>query len=587
MREGGVDETSRESWAAGRQAQGNDVRFEPRTDVQDGGAARSQSGDGDVPADIVFIVKQDGTILYLNRAVGGTADTEIPGTSVYSYTDPAWHDGLRDSLERVFAASEVSGYECAGVEPFKRGSWYQCRVAPNVREGKVVSATIIARDITRWKTEQDELCDERDRLKAELEKVSHDLASLTNTLAERECHQNELDRFRRIIDQAGEAIFITDPNSGKFVDVNETACRWLGFPRDRLLTLGVNDLDLEFALESPNGVAEHVTDTRNPSRPRMVTGGAHRRRNGTSFPVEVAIARRTFGDREYMLVVARDVKERHHAQLVARESEDKFRSLFELSRDAIYLSARDGTVAEVNEAAIELFGYSRTEFIGLEGRELYAHSEDIRAFQSGVSEAGAVRDLEIEFRTKQGTSFTGLLTAAFRHDGDGYVSGYQCIIRPVGTNGRHTEVTPDVDAAATAAEPVDARAGETTGTGVLAVDSDKRVLMEVRTVLEHAGIAVLTSRTLAAGVEVLRAQGEDVSTVLLGVGDEDIDVVSAVQELRAMAVGAHIVVMCEEPDLEPVRDATDSLNVAVIPKPLHPLALIQHVRDSRAEQGDS
>ncbi|KPJ84310.1 MAG: hypothetical protein AMS18_16950, partial [Gemmatimonas sp. SG8_17] len=107
MRDGGVDETSRESWAAGRQAQGSDVRFEPRPDVEDGKAARSQTADSDVPADIVFIVKSDGTILYLNRAVGGTADTEIPGTSVYSYTDPAWHDGLRDALDRVFAAGEV------------------------------------------------------------------------------------------------------------------------------------------------------------------------------------------------------------------------------------------------------------------------------------------------------------------------------------------------------------------------------------------------------------------------------------------------------------------------------------------------
>jgi DNA-binding NtrC family response regulator len=144
-----------------------------------------------------------------------------------------------------------------------------------------------------------------------------------------------------------------------------------------------------------------------------------------------------------------------------------------------------------------------------------------------------------------------------------------------------------VAAAAAAAEPGDTRAEEITGTGVLAVDSDKRVLMEVRTVLEHAGIAVLTSRTLAAGLEVLRAQGEDVSTVLLGVSDEDIDVANAVQELRAMAAGTHVVVMCEEADLEPVRDATDSLNVAVIPKPLHPLALIQHVRDALADRDDS
>jgi PAS domain S-box-containing protein len=569
-----VDEKSNEGWAASRLTVGG-VRFEPRPGAT---AGPSESGlgaaGGDVPADIVFIVKQDGTILYVNRAGHGSAESRAQGNSVYDYTVPENHAALRNALSQVFAAGAISAYECSGVDPFTEGAWYQCRAAPNVREGKVVSATIIARDITRWKRREESLQSEKVRLEAELEKVRGDLESLTNSLAERECRQHELDRFRRIMDQAGEAIFITDPETGRFVDANETACKWLGFDREKLLTMGVGDLDLEFPLQSPDGVHDHVTDTRTADRPQIFGDGTHRRRNGTYFPVEVALARRKFGDREYMLVVAREIKERHRAERALRESEVKYRNLFELSRDAIYLSARDGTVADVNDAAIDLFGYTRVEFLGLEARRLYVRSQDIRTFQSGVGEAGVVRDLEVEFLRKNGQTFKAYLTATLRKDGDSNILGYQCIIRPEGTNGKTDLAVGDSVPELEPEQPAEA--------GVLVVDGDKRVLSDTRTVLERAGISVVTARTLATGVEVLRTQPKEIDSVLLGLDPKGPDAVSAIGELRSVNPAVHVVIMADEAEIGGIRESVVSLRAEVMAKPVHPLALIQHARDSLA-----
>ena len=62
---------------------------------------------------------------------------------------------------------------------------------------------------------------ERDQLKKRLGRLSAELAQLYSSLS-------KLDRFRTIIDRAGEAIFITDPETGRFVDVNETPTHsWL------------------------------------------------------------------------------------------------------------------------------------------------------------------------------------------------------------------------------------------------------------------------------------------------------------------------------------------------------------------------
>jgi PAS domain S-box-containing protein len=234
------------------------------------------------------------------------------------------------------------------------------------------------------------------------------------------------------MNHSGEAIFITDAHTGRFVDVNETACRWLGFSRERLLEMRVGDLDLEFPLESSDGVFDHVVETRDASRPKAFVRGSHRRRNGTSFPVEVALSQRRFGDRDFLLVVARDVKQRCCTEQTFLEGENERRGLFAISRDAGYCSARDGTVSEVNDSALDLFGYTRDEFLGLEARRLYCHPEHIRAFQRAVEEDGSVKNLHAEFQTKTGQSFRGFLGATVRYDSDGIVQGYQCFVSPVG-----------------------------------------------------------------------------------------------------------------------------------------------------------
>jgi len=267
------------------------------------------------------------------------------------------------------------------------------------------------------RVERHELQRRLQRLSVEMDRMRKALGSLT--------------RFRTVIDRAGEAIFIIDPTSGRFVDANETALKWLGLPRDRLLSLSVSDVDVQFPLEYTERDVDHVTETRSAERPQLYGDGIHRRRDGTWFPVEVAIARRRLADRDLVLVVARESTARRQAEQQLSESEERYRTLFELTRDAIYLTRRDGTVVDVNAAAASLFGYSREELVGLQARRLYSDKRHIREFQEGVEENGFVRELPVTFCRKDGQIFTAFLTASLRHTGDGVIDGYQCLIRLV------------------------------------------------------------------------------------------------------------------------------------------------------------
>ncbi len=539
------------------------VSAAPRDEHGFPGAASAQSG---YQPDIVLIVKQDGTILFLNRPVPGTPDGSALGGSVFEYIKAEPLGAFNEVLERVFVDGEPGSFVCHGAPPFAAGAWYHCRVAPNQRDGGVVSATVIARDITQWKRSEDEFKGEIEELQLKIGELSAANAEVAELLADQERREQEQNRFRKLMDQAGEAIFITDPQTGRFIDVNETACSWLRHPREQLLTMGVRDLELDFPLETPDGSADHVTDTRDANRPSIYDGGTHRRRNGTAFPVEVALARRKVGDREYMLVVARDTKKRHHTEQALRETEDKYRSLFDLSRDAIYCSARDGSIADVNDSAVDIFEYTRAEFMQLEAKKLYKNPEDIRTFQREVKEDGAIRNLPVEFLTKSGQVFSGYLAATLRTDGEGNVQGYQCVISPDRNRSSSTEDAGELESTSRLPQ----------STTVLVAGKEKWVLDDVRTVLERADIEVLSARTVPAAVEMLRVQDDGVGVVMLDFEPDDPDFQAAVSEIRQNCPTCQIILFeddNEDGDLPAWADAS-------VRKPLHPLALAQQVRES-------
>jgi PAS domain S-box-containing protein len=293
---------------------------------------------------------------------------------------------------------------------------------------------------------------ERDEMEARIEKLSSEMSSLRRTLG-------SLARFRTIIDQADEAIFVIDPDTERFVDANETALRWVGLSRLQLLSSRIQDLDVEFPLACPDDEEDAAADARGLKRP-WVCGRVHRRRDGSYFPVEVAVAKRQFANRIYTLVVARESKQNGHADQVIREVEERYSTLFGHTTDAVYLTGREGRIADVNEATLDLLGYSREEMIDVKARNFYAEAPDTRLFSENVNENGFVRDLPVQLSAKDGSVIAGLLTAIPRRTGNGTIGGYQCLIRrrsepgaePTPEEPESVEVErPDGDATAAAA----------------------------------------------------------------------------------------------------------------------------------------
>jgi len=117
---------------------------------------------------------------------------------------------------------------------------------------------------------------------------------------------------------------------------------------------------------------------------------------------------------------------------VIRESEQKYRTLFNDSRDAIYITSREGEFLDVNPALLQLLGYTREEMIGkINVRNIYVNPADRDRFQREIERKGSVRDYAVKFCKKNGTEMDCLLTSTVRRSTDGTVLGYQGIIRDV------------------------------------------------------------------------------------------------------------------------------------------------------------
>ncbi|MDH3366880.1 MAG: PAS domain S-box protein [Gemmatimonadota bacterium] len=519
------------------------------------------------PRDPVFIVRETGEILFANCALGGRSEEDVVGSSLFDWIPGDQQELVSEALARAFGTATVQRHELAGLQQHDPDAWYDCRLTPNIRDGNVVSVTLVAHDITQYKRSSLQLeatCRDLQRL---LDERSADLARANSALAEeskaREAREREWRRFRTLMDQAGEAVFVSDPRTEKIIDLNETAARWIGRTRDEAIGRRIHELQLEFPVQPPVEAELEFTETRDTRRP-LLLDGAHRRRDGSSFPVEVAVARHTIGDQSYVLAVARDVKERSALDEQLRQAEERYGTLFEQCWDAIYLTARDGRIEEVNGSAVQLFGYPKSEFLGLDARQLFARAVDIRRFQVQMTTLGTVGDLEVELLTNSGKAFPALLSATLRAAPTGVIRGYQCIVRPVSL--------PEAGESAPSAE------ADTGGTIVLAgVSGD---LADANTALAAAGLRVMASDTIEGALEMIDRGGSAIQTAVFDAETAGDDLRRHLEAVRRSAPDMRLLLLTGGEPVAVAECVADLGIRSILRKPIHPLALIQKIREA-------
>jgi phosphoserine phosphatase RsbU/P len=128
---------------------------------------------------------------------------------------------------------------------------------------------------------------------------------------------DELERFRALVDQSNDCIFLLHAPSLKFIDVNESACRQLGCDRHELL---FRPLTRFLPEEAVTLVGELVAARSAQGSDRATITTTLRKCSGEGMPVEITIRLVAFNKELYGVAVARDITERRMAEKALLEN---------------------------------------------------------------------------------------------------------------------------------------------------------------------------------------------------------------------------------------------------------------------------
>ena len=127
----------------------------------------------------------------------------------------------------------------------------------------------------------------------------HMLAIIRDLTTEPDPHEDS-ELVRMLLDHSTDGVYIIDPDSGEFVDVNETACRRLGYDREELLSMSVPDIDGRGTISDWDTHVERVL-----TADRISEGMVHQRKDGTTYPVELSVRSIARDEaRHYLIAVA-------------------------------------------------------------------------------------------------------------------------------------------------------------------------------------------------------------------------------------------------------------------------------------------
>ncbi|MBS4027050.1 MAG: PAS domain S-box protein, partial [Ignavibacteriales bacterium] len=114
-------------------------------------------------------------------------------------------------------------------------------------------------------------------------------------------------------------------------------------------------------------------------------------------------------------------------------SEERYRNLFEESKDGIFISTPGGQLVDVNPAGVELFGYdSKEELLEVNiAKDLYSSSTDREKVKQRLEQQGFVKDFEFSIKRKDGQRRTVLETSIAVRNQKGAVVAYRGILRDI------------------------------------------------------------------------------------------------------------------------------------------------------------
>ncbi len=230
-------------------------------------------------------------------------------------------------------------------------------------------------------------------------------------------------RFEKIAEMGDDGVIVFDEDS-RIEFANQMASEIMGFPKDQILgqeffpLIGKrNEEFLEEMVMRGEGMGQKVCTEMSLHTPQ-----------NEIKEMEVCIAPTQSEDgRIKTYAYIRDITQRKKFEKDLRDSEEKYRNLFERVRHGLYISTKEGRFLDCNQAMWGLLEYQdKEEFLEIDiVKDLYVNPKDRGTFMELVEKQGFVKDFEVEWKKKNGERITVLLATTAKRDEKGTIIGYE------------------------------------------------------------------------------------------------------------------------------------------------------------------
>jgi diguanylate cyclase (GGDEF)-like protein/PAS domain S-box-containing protein len=231
-------------------------------------------------------------------------------------------------------------------------------------------------------------------------------------LAELKLHESE-ERYRFTFEQAPLGIVHTS-REGRFLRCNARFAEIIGYPREEVPGMTFQQIT---APEDLASCLEKLDEISTPGRSTICWEKRYVRKDGSLVWVRItATAQRDSDGRiVHNMALIEDISALKATEQALSTSEQRYRTAFQTSLDAININrCSDGKFIECNKAFLEMVGYSRQEVSARGSLELnlWVDKSERHRMLDAVLKHGSCRDIEAQFRKKNGEIFWGLMSAS-------------------------------------------------------------------------------------------------------------------------------------------------------------------------------
>jgi PAS domain S-box-containing protein len=204
------------------------------------------------------------------------------------------------------------------------------------------------------------------------------------------------ERFRQLFEHTADCLILHDQD--RVMEVNQQACRSLGYTREELLRMPLSDIEMEYN-------QQRFIELEASDNEAITFSSVYRRKDGSMFPTEVRVGEVTLRGQKLNLAAIRDITERRRSEEALKESEEKYRTLVETTDTGFTILDSQGKVIDANKEYVRLSGHiNLAEIVGKNVLDWTAEydRERNRAEVITCLEQGQVRSLELDYVDAQG-----------------------------------------------------------------------------------------------------------------------------------------------------------------------------------------